>query len=517
MARLLRPVEQRGQDVDLDDAGGHELLRAAVGGIHAGGQVVDGDRDLAVVLMGQWGHGCRQGLLRLYYLAPGRGGRLLGTRSAAVRVSVVLAQPAHKLRSVSATRLALAACRRMVSNVANRTEDLIALTEKWRTRPSLREGLPGSSAKLRWPKLPGALSWQVISARPHRRVTTLSRRWRTGRARPVQGHTPHDGLIFHSPPRDTQLMPRPPRRLLLPAAMLELAGLLEGAEIVRQWRRGANRSLVASGSDRDPASVRLLALTWSPSGIAALAEAAWLPRARRRPQMGQALPGGRDSGNRYRHRPAAMGEANPGPVLRGPRAGPARPDRREHRPVPLAAPSFLRRPVAGNDRHRAGDRKRREHGDLRARAAHRHNRAHHRRRTRAHRQPAGLSRLHSKPAEAYSAHLVRAPGLNANAPAGVLCSSMPRPASPMQAQARAPAFAAHLWTAASQTGRPDDAEAVGGQRGQGHGPIRGKSGNRQPGEADRRGGHAEQENHAPPSPPVTRARREAGAWAVQPA
>ncbi len=61
--------------------------------------------------------------------------------------------------------------------------------------------------------------------------------------------------------------------------MLELAGLLEGAEIVRQRRRGASRSLVASGSDRHPASVRLLALTWWPAGIAALAEAAWLPRA----------------------------------------------------------------------------------------------------------------------------------------------------------------------------------------------------------------------------------------------
>jgi protein-S-isoprenylcysteine O-methyltransferase Ste14 len=61
--------------------------------------------------------------------------------------------------------------------------------------------------------------------------------------------------------------------------MLELAGILEGAEIVRQRQRGASRSLVASGSDRDPVSVRLLALTWWPAGIAALAEAAWLPRA----------------------------------------------------------------------------------------------------------------------------------------------------------------------------------------------------------------------------------------------
>jgi protein-S-isoprenylcysteine O-methyltransferase Ste14 len=61
--------------------------------------------------------------------------------------------------------------------------------------------------------------------------------------------------------------------------MLELVGLLEAAEIARQRRRGVDRSLVTAGSDRDPASVRLLALTWWPAGIAALAEAAWLPRA----------------------------------------------------------------------------------------------------------------------------------------------------------------------------------------------------------------------------------------------
>jgi protein-S-isoprenylcysteine O-methyltransferase Ste14 len=92
-------------------------------------------------------------------------------------------------------------------------------------------------------------------------------------------HIPHDELIFHGQLRDTQLVPRTLRRLLLPAAMLELADILEGAEIVRQQRRGADRSLLASASDRDPASVRLLALTWWPAGIAALAEAAWLPRA----------------------------------------------------------------------------------------------------------------------------------------------------------------------------------------------------------------------------------------------
>jgi hypothetical protein len=50
--------------------------------------------------------------------------------------------------------------------------------------------------------------------------------------------------------------------------MLELVGLLEAAEIARQRRRGVDRSLVTAGSDRDPASVRLLALTWWPAGIA---------------------------------------------------------------------------------------------------------------------------------------------------------------------------------------------------------------------------------------------------------
>jgi protein-S-isoprenylcysteine O-methyltransferase Ste14 len=60
--------------------------------------------------------------------------------------------------------------------------------------------------------------------------------------------------------------------------MLYLVGVLEGVEMLRQRRRGINRSLVTSSSDRDPASVRLLALTWWPAGIAALAAAAWLPR-----------------------------------------------------------------------------------------------------------------------------------------------------------------------------------------------------------------------------------------------
>jgi protein-S-isoprenylcysteine O-methyltransferase len=77
------------------------------------------------------------------------------------------------------------------------------------------------------------------------------------------------------------------RRLLLPAAMLELAGALEAVEIWRQRRRGANRSLVNSSADRDRASVRLLALTWWPAGIAALAEAIWLPQLNIGPKWGR--------------------------------------------------------------------------------------------------------------------------------------------------------------------------------------------------------------------------------------
>jgi protein-S-isoprenylcysteine O-methyltransferase Ste14 len=54
-------------------------------------------------------------------------------------------------------------------------------------------------------------------------------------------------------------------------------GALEGAEIVRQRRNGSNRSLVSSESDLDPASTRLLALTWWPAGFGALAAEFWLP------------------------------------------------------------------------------------------------------------------------------------------------------------------------------------------------------------------------------------------------
>jgi protein-S-isoprenylcysteine O-methyltransferase Ste14 len=68
------------------------------------------------------------------------------------------------------------------------------------------------------------------------------------------------------------------RDIAVPAGLLELIGVLEGVEIVRQRRHGSNRSLVSSQSDLDPASTRLLALTWWPAGLGALAVAVWLPR-----------------------------------------------------------------------------------------------------------------------------------------------------------------------------------------------------------------------------------------------
>lgn len=68
------------------------------------------------------------------------------------------------------------------------------------------------------------------------------------------------------------------RRLLPLAGMLYLVGVLEGVEVLRQRCRGTERSLVTSSAERHPASCRLLAVTWWPAGIAALAAAAWLPR-----------------------------------------------------------------------------------------------------------------------------------------------------------------------------------------------------------------------------------------------
>jgi protein-S-isoprenylcysteine O-methyltransferase len=67
-------------------------------------------------------------------------------------------------------------------------------------------------------------------------------------------------------------------RLAVPAGLLEVVGTLEAGEILRQRRRGTGRSLVSSDADLDPTSVRLLALSWWPAGLAALASAARLPR-----------------------------------------------------------------------------------------------------------------------------------------------------------------------------------------------------------------------------------------------
>jgi protein-S-isoprenylcysteine O-methyltransferase Ste14 len=79
--------------------------------------------------------------------------------------------------------------------------------------------------------------------------------------------------------------PGPSNRLLVLAGLLFLVGALEGVEAVGQRRRGFGRSLVTSGEDRDPASCRLLALTWWPAGIAALLAAVLFRPARlgRRP------------------------------------------------------------------------------------------------------------------------------------------------------------------------------------------------------------------------------------------
>jgi protein-S-isoprenylcysteine O-methyltransferase Ste14 len=56
-----------------------------------------------------------------------------------------------------------------------------------------------------------------------------------------------------------------------------LVGALEGAEARRQGRRGINRTPVTSAADCD-LLVRLVGLPWWPAGMAALAEAALLPR-----------------------------------------------------------------------------------------------------------------------------------------------------------------------------------------------------------------------------------------------
>jgi len=69
-----------------------------------------------------------------------------------------------------------------------------------------------------------------------------------------------------------RLTSRSLRHLALSAGLLELAGILEFAEVVRQRRRETGRSLVTSSADRDPASVRLLTLTWWPAGLAPFAD-----------------------------------------------------------------------------------------------------------------------------------------------------------------------------------------------------------------------------------------------------
>jgi protein-S-isoprenylcysteine O-methyltransferase len=95
------------------------------------------------------------------------------------------------------------------------------------------------------------------------------------------------------------------KRLGLIAGVLWLIGVLEGLEVARQRRRGGAPDALASNldtpdpvsshsatgasatshsatrdsatSDRDPASCRLLALTWWPAGLAALAACVVLP------------------------------------------------------------------------------------------------------------------------------------------------------------------------------------------------------------------------------------------------
>jgi hypothetical protein len=68
------------------------------------------------------------------------------------------------------------------------------------------------------------------------------------------------------------------KRLLPLVGMLYLVAALEGIEVLRQRHRGTKRSLVTSSADRDPASSRLLALTWWPAGLVGLAVAVGLPR-----------------------------------------------------------------------------------------------------------------------------------------------------------------------------------------------------------------------------------------------
>jgi protein-S-isoprenylcysteine O-methyltransferase Ste14 len=67
------------------------------------------------------------------------------------------------------------------------------------------------------------------------------------------------------------------RRLLLSAGIWYLVGALEGVEALRQGRREIDRTPATSAAHSDLLA-RLVALPWWPAGVAALAEAALLPR-----------------------------------------------------------------------------------------------------------------------------------------------------------------------------------------------------------------------------------------------
>jgi protein-S-isoprenylcysteine O-methyltransferase Ste14 len=134
-----------------------------------------------------------------------------------------------------------------------------------------------------------AIGFTVLAVAPAVLLPTRLRRHRTGLARVPpeaipsgsdsgRAATSRQPTTSSNESRDDGVMSWNSRRLLLPAGMLYLVGALEGVEVLRQRRRGLTRSLVTSSSDRDPASVRLLALTWWPAGIVALATAASLPQ-----------------------------------------------------------------------------------------------------------------------------------------------------------------------------------------------------------------------------------------------
>jgi len=79
-------------------------------------------------------------------------------------------------------------------------------------------------------------------------------------------------------------MPAKVKCLLPLVALLYLIGVLEGVEVARQRRRlatttaGPASTQTETTTDRDPASCRLLALTWWPAGLAALAASLVVPQ-----------------------------------------------------------------------------------------------------------------------------------------------------------------------------------------------------------------------------------------------